>query len=156
MTTDNETVSTENNNEVEEHDDDLVIDQIIRIVILSSTVQIICGLQPMEIGEGDNKKTIGYYLHTPCVLTTSRADDGSVDASMTPWIPGSKDRIVPVSLGQVTTVVEPLENLTEMYVQNILVPTIESKESSAADVANPDALDTSGAVPIYQPNFVKE
>ena len=156
MTTDNETVTAENNNEVEEREDDLVIDQIIRIVILSSTVQIICGLQPMEIGEGDNKKTIGYYLHTPCVLTTSRADDGSVDASMTPWIPGSKDRVVPVALGQVTTVVEPLHNLTEMYVQNILVPTIESKEAKASAFDEPDALDTSGVVPIYQPNHVKD
>ena len=155
MTTDNETVTTENNNEVEEREDDLVIDQIIRIVILSSTVQIICGLQPMEIGEGDNKKTIGYYLHTPCVLTTSRADDGSVDASMTPWIPGSKDRVVPVALGEVTTVVEPLHNLTEMYVQNILIPTIESKEASASD-ASPTELDETGPVPIYQPNHVKD
>tara|TARA_B100001094_G_C17727951_1_gene575151 strand:+ start:88 stop:555 length:468 start_codon:yes stop_codon:yes gene_type:complete len=155
MATDNQT-TTENNEQVVDDGNDLVIDQIIRIVILSSTVQIICGLQPMEIGEGDDKRTIGYYLHTPCVLTTSRADDGSVDASMTPWIPGSKDRIVPVALGQVTTVVEPLENLTEMYVQNILVPTIEAKEVSSDDVANPDALDETGPVPIYQPNFVKE
>lgn len=155
MATDNE-ITTENNEQVVDAGNDLVIDQIIRIVILSSTVHIICGLQPMEIGEGDNKKTIGYYLHTPCVLTTSRADDGSVDASMTPWIPGSKDRIVPVSLGQVTTVVEPLDNLTEMYVQNILVPTIQAKESNAANVASPDALDNSGNVPIYQPNLVKE
>ena len=155
MATDNET-TTENNEQVVDDENDLVIDQIIRIVILSSTVQIICGLQPMEIGEGDNKKTIGYYLHTPCVLTTSRADDGSVDASMTPWIPGSKDRVVPVALGQVTTVVEPLHNLTEMYVQNILVPTIESKEASAADGSTPDALDNSGVVPIYQPNHIKE
>ena len=155
MATDNET-TTKNNEQVVDDGNDLVIDQIIRIVILSSTVQIICGLQPMEIGEGDNKKTIGYYLHTPCVLTTSRADDGSVDASMTPWIPGSKDRVVPVALGQVTTVVEPLHNLTEMYVQNILVPTIESKEASAADASTPDALDNSGTVPIYQPNHIKE
>tara|TARA_B100000945_G_C20206130_1_gene513820 strand:- start:58 stop:525 length:468 start_codon:yes stop_codon:yes gene_type:complete len=155
MTTDNETVTAENNNEVEEREDDLVIDQIIRIVILSSTVQLICGLQSMEIGEGDNKKTIGYYLHTPCVLTTTRADDGSVDASMTPWIPGSKERVVPVALGQVTTVVEPLHNLTEMYVQNILVPTIQAKEDKAKD-ATPDALDESGPVPIYQPNHIKE
>ena len=154
MATDNET-TTENNEQVVDDGNDLVIDQIIRIVILSSTVQIICGLQPMEVGEGDNKKTIGYYLHTPCVLTTSRADDGSVDASMTPWIPGSKDRVVPVALGQVTTVVEPLHNLTEMYVQNILVPTIESKESTAGN-AIPDALDNSGTVPIYQPNHIKE
>jgi len=154
MATDNET-TTKNNEQVVDDGNDLVIDQIIRIVILSSTVQIICGLQPMEIGEGDNKKTIGYYLHTPCVLTTSRADDGSVDASMTPWIPGSKDRVVPVALGQVTTVVEPLHNLTEMYVQNILVPTIESKESTSVN-AIPDALDNSGTVPIYQPNHIKE
>ena len=154
MATDNET-TTENNEQVVDDGNDLVIDQIIRIVILSSTVQIICGLQPMEIGEGDNKKTIGYYLHTPCVLTTSRADDGSVDASMTPWIPGSKDRVVPVALGQVTTVVEPLHNLTEMYVQNILIPTIESKESTTGN-AIPDALNNSGAVPIYQPNHIKE
>ena len=155
MTTDNETVTAENNNEVEEREDDLVIDQIIRIVILSSTVQLICGLQSMEIGEGDNKKTIGYYLHTPCVLTTTRADDGSVDASMTPWIPGSKERVVPVALGQVTTVVEPLHNLTEMYVQNILVPTIQAKEDKAKDTT-PDALDENGPVPIYQPNHIKE
>tara|TARA_Y100000768_G_scaffold385093_1_gene370439 strand:- start:933 stop:1397 length:465 start_codon:yes stop_codon:yes gene_type:complete len=154
MATDNET-TTKNNEQVVD-DDDLVIDQIIRIVILSSQVQLICGLQLMETGEGDNKRTIGYYLHTPCVLTTSRADDGSVDASMSPWIPGSKDRVVPIALSQVITIVEPLHNLTEMYVQNILVPTIQSKEDSAADVTNPDALDKSGAVPIYQPNLVKE
>ena len=153
MATDNET-TTESNEQVVDDENDLIIDQIIRIVILSSQVQLICGLQLMETGDGDDKRTIGYYLHTPCVLTTSRADDGSVDASMSPWIPGSKDRVVPIALSQVTTIVEPLDNLTEMYVQNILVPTIESKESRAVD--EPDALDSSGVVPIYQPNHIKE
>tara|TARA_B100000287_G_scaffold118891_1_gene110784 strand:- start:1004 stop:1477 length:474 start_codon:yes stop_codon:yes gene_type:complete len=157
MTTDNETVTTENNEQVE--DDDLIIDQIIRIVVLTSQVQIICGLQIMETGEDDNKKTIGYYLHTPCVLTTSRADDGSVDASMSPWIPGSKDRVVPISLNQVTTIVEPLENLADMYVQNILVPTIQARENGAGDVSKHHALNNEGVdsvVPIYQPNHIKE
>ena len=153
MATDNET-TTESNEQVVDDENDLIIDQIIRIVILSSQVQLICGLQLMETGDGDDKRTIGYYLHTPCVLTTSRADDGSVDASMSPWIPGSKDRVVPIALSQVTTIVEPLDNLTEMYVQNILVPTIESKESRAVDEA--DALDSSCVVPIYQPNHIKE
>jgi hypothetical protein len=153
------TESIENKKIVEqigEDDNDVIIDRIIRIVVLSSNIQIICGLQLMETEEGDRKKTIGYYLHTPCVLTTSRADDGGVDASMTPWIAGSKDRVVPIALGQVTTIVEPLHNLADMYVQNILVPTIEANKVADSDPSKPQALDETGAVPLYQPNLVRE
>ena len=136
----------------EEKEEDLIVDQITRIVILKDSTQLITGLQLMEVGEGDDKKTIGYYLHSPCILTTSRTDDGSIDASMFPWIPGSKDRIVPIPANQVTTVVEPLSNLVEMYVQNILVPSIKEREKESLNSSAIKETDNGGP-PIYQPNL---
>ena len=134
----------------DEKEETLVVDQITRIVVLKDSTQLITGLQLMEVGEGDDKKTIGYYLHSPCVLITTRTDEGSIDASMFPWIPGSKDRIVPVPANQVTTIVEPLSNLVEMYVQNILVPAIKANEK---EVESAIKESSNGGPPIYQPNL---
>jgi hypothetical protein len=137
--------------EEDKEEEDLVVDQITKIVILKDSTQLITGLQLMEVGEGDDKKTIGYYLHSPCILTTTRTDDGSIDATMFPWIPGSKDRIVPIPAGHVTTIVEPLSNLVEMYVQNILVPSIKEREMEGINSSGLTDSDNAGP-PIYQPN----
>tara|TARA_B100001250_G_C19669246_1_gene730709 strand:+ start:311 stop:844 length:534 start_codon:yes stop_codon:yes gene_type:complete len=136
----------------DEKEEDLIVDQITKIVVLKDSTQLITGLQLMEVGEGDDKKTIGYYLHSPCVLITTRTDDGSIDASMFPWIPGSKDRIVPIPASQVTTIVEPLSNLVEMYVQNILVPSIKERERENSNSTGLIDSDNAGP-PIYQPNL---
>jgi len=141
-------------------DGDLIIDKIVKIVVLRENAQLICGLQLMETGEGDNKKTIGYYLHSPCILSTSKTDDGNLDATMYPWIPGSKDRIVPIAANQVATIVEPIDQLVEMYVKNILEPTMRKMEEELSDpvYGMNQALNDSnnGGPPIYQPNTLKE
>mgnify|MGYP001437194269 CR=1 FL=1 len=141
-------------------DGDLIIDKIVKIVVLRDTTQLIAGLQLMETGEDDDKKTIGYYLHSPCILSTTKADDGNLDATMYPWIPGSKDRIVPIAANQVTTIVEPLDQLVEMYVKNILEPTIRKMEKENTDpvtgMNNAVMPSNDGGPPIYQPNVLKE
>tara|TARA_B100001996_G_C18440762_1_gene508330 strand:+ start:170 stop:706 length:537 start_codon:yes stop_codon:yes gene_type:complete len=140
-------------------DGDLIIDRIVKIVVLRENAQLICGLQIMESGEGDDKKTIGYYLHSPCILSTSKTDEGNLDATMYPWIPGSKDRIVPIAANQVATIVDPIDQLVEMYVKNILEPTMRKMEENVSDpvygMSNAVQDSSNGGPPIYQPNTVK-
>ena len=83
----------------------LDLKELIRIVMMKNGEQLICCLKSMEVGEGDNLKVVGYYLHSPCTLFTDKTEDNKLNASMMPWIPATKERLVPVSLSSVITVV---------------------------------------------------
>ena len=130
----------------------LDLKELIRIVMMKNGEQLICCLKSMEVGEGDNLKVVGYYLHSPCTLFTDKTEDNKLNASMMPWIPATKERLVPVSLSSVITVVEPLDAVRDMYITNILEPSLQ--EEAEAKVLKPDDLqETSKGVPIYLPNM---
>ena len=129
----------------------LDLKELIRIVMMKNGEQLICCLKSMEVGEGDNLKVVGYYLHSPCTLFTDKTEDNKLNASMMPWIPASKERLVPVSLSTVVTVVEPLDAVRDMYITNILEPSLNEEAEEKA--LRPDALQTTNdGVPIYLPN----
>ena len=137
--------------EVKEQDDLLDVKELIRVVVLQNGEQLICCLKPMEVGEDDSRRVIGYYLHSPCTLFTDKTEDNKLNASMMPWIPASKERLVPVSLSTVVTVVEPLDAVRDMYITNILEPSLNEEAEEKA--LKPDELQTTNdGVPIYLPN----
>tara|TARA_B100001094_G_scaffold30831_1_gene25659 strand:+ start:240 stop:614 length:375 start_codon:yes stop_codon:yes gene_type:complete len=81
----------------------------------------------MEVTDDDpdaSSRTIGYYLHSPCVIETYKTDSGDLDASMQPWIPATKDRVVPITAEQVITIVNPVDIMSKMYMEKILEPSI--------------------------------
>tara|TARA_X000000368_G_C22572152_1_gene511269 strand:- start:77 stop:511 length:435 start_codon:yes stop_codon:yes gene_type:complete len=103
---------------------------LVKIVVLKGGIQLISCVKNMEIG-GDNPdnpddkvRVIGYYLHSPCVIETYKTDSGDLDASMHPWIPATKDRIVPITAEQVVTIVKPVDVMSKMYMEKILEPSL--------------------------------
>ena len=86
-----------------------------------------------------------------CAQSEGRRPEG---AASLPMYPQSADTSIgPLEYFQkVTVIVEPLSNLVEMYVQNILVPSIKEREKESLNSSAIKETDNGGP-PIYQPNL---
>ena len=123
--------------------------ELIKIVVLKGGLQLICCLKNMEItGDDpeDKPRVIGYYLHSPCIVETSKTETGELDASMQPWIPSTKDRVIPITAEQVITIVNPVDVMSEMYMKNILEPSLLAGEKEQEE--------KSGKIPNDQHNGI--
>ena len=112
--------------------------ELIKIVVLKGGIQLISCVRNMEItgdDPDDQPRVIGYYLHSPCIVETSKTKDGDLDASMQPWIPSTKDRVIPITAEQVITIVEPVDVMSEMYMKNILEPSLIAGEAEQNEKA---------------------
>lgn len=112
--------------------------ELIKIVVLKGGIQLISCVRNMEIcgdDPDDQARVIGYYLHSPCIVETSKTKDGDLDASMQPWIPSTKDRVIPITAEQVITIVEPVDVMSEMYMKNILEPSLLAGEKEQEEKA---------------------
>ncbi len=101
----------------------------IKLLLLKSGEDIIADVSEMVVGEEDNKRVVGYFLKQPCVIRMKNPnlieEDGNnkksgFEISLFPWMPLSKDNVIPVSADWVITMVEPVTKITEMYVEDIV------------------------------------
>ena len=83
----------------------------------------------MILGEGDEKRVIGYHLDKPCVIrmrdpniqsSEGNAKKAGFEVSLFPWIPLSKDTTIPIPADWLITIVEPVTKLKEMYEEDIV------------------------------------
>jgi hypothetical protein len=90
----------------------------IKLAVLKSGEDIIADMQEMILDE----KVIGYFFDKPCVakLSPSETVEDSFKISLYPWIPLSKTTRVPVINDWVITIVDPIDKLSEMYVNEVL------------------------------------
>ena len=96
----------------------------IKILLLKSNEEIITEVQ--EIANPDSKQTIGYHLHKPFRLEIV-SDEGELvfnrekgyQLSWFPWAPLSKDKDFFLPAGHVITAYDPLDSISEQYVQAI-------------------------------------
>lgn len=111
----------------------------LKLVLLKSGEDIIADVQEMiladpEDPENRNKqKVVGYFFNKPCVvkLKTSEENSQSLQISLFPWIPLSKDPKIPVINDWVITIVDPIDKLREMYERDVLKN--ESTDSQITD-----------------------
>lgn len=105
----------------------------VKLLLLKSGEDIISDIQEMVIGdpENDQKKVIGYLLKKPCVV---KLRDGSLaiednkekskanaySVTMYPWIPLTKDKVIPLTAEWVITLVNPDDQVLKMYEEDIL------------------------------------
>ena len=103
----------------------------IKLMLLKSGEDIIADISDMGIGEGENRRVIGYSLNKPCVVKMrnpnllTQEENSSVktsgfEVSLFPWIPLSKEETIPIPADWLITMVEPVNKLKEMYVEDIV------------------------------------
>ena len=101
----------------------------IKLLILKSGEELISDINEMAVGEEDDQKVIGYFLRRPCLVKMK--NPGVIDqeknktkagfeVSLIPWIALSKEEVIPIPSDWLVTMVTPVEQLEQMYVEDVL------------------------------------
>ena len=119
----------------------------VKLAILKSGEDIIADIKEMIVGEGEDKKVVGYFLTRACgvslsnqVLKTDGVDQDSYKLKLFPWCPLSQDEVIPLTADWVVTIVEPIDKLKQMYEKEVLSHA-NRKSSSVDDGSNPSESD---------------
>ena len=111
----------------------------VKLAILKSGEDIIADIKEMIIGEGEDKKVVGYFLTRPCgvslsnqILKTDGVDQDSYKLKLFPWCPLTKDNVIPLTADWVVTIVEPIDKLKQMNEKEVL-PSGNSESASVDD-----------------------
>jgi len=103
----------------------------VKLLLLKSGEDVVADVQEMVVED----KVVGYYLKYPCrvklVSDLSQVDGTKVPSKiqLQPWMPLSKDKIIPVVSDWVVTITEPVNQLKKMYEDG--VEQYETRESEA-------------------------
>ena len=101
----------------------------IKLLLLKSGEDVVADVSEMVLGEGEEKRVIGYHLNRPCVIKmmnpNPQGEEGNkkksaFEVSLFPWLPLSKDTRIPIPADWLITLVEPVEKLKEMYTEDIV------------------------------------
>jgi hypothetical protein len=114
----------------------------IKLLLLKSGEDIISDIKEMVIGEEEDRRIVGYFLNKPCLVkmrdpsllteeSTEEQKKAAYQVSLYPWMPLSKDQVIPVAADWVVTIVEPIVKLSEMYVEDVLSRGTEANQNSS-------------------------
>lgn len=107
----------------------------VKLVLLKSGEDIISDVKEMIVEE----KIVGYFLNKPCTVRMRNpqeimeSEDKSFQVALFPWIPISKDPVIPIPSDWVVTIVEPIDKLSEMYKNQVLNYGTEIDQNSSTD-----------------------
>ena len=112
----------------------------VKLLLLKSGEEVITEVK--EIVDPETKDPIGFHMHKPFRLDiVSNAEDGIIinetkgyQVSWFPWAPLSKDKDFFLPAGHVITAYEPLDSITEQYVQAIKEEQYEKNFKAHEDV----------------------
>jgi hypothetical protein len=101
----------------------------IKFIVLKSGEQLISDIKEMAVGEEDDQKVVGYFLHRPCIVKMK--NPGVIDqeksktkagfeVTLIPWISLTQDEVIPIPSDWLVTMVEPVPQLTQMYTEDVL------------------------------------
>ena len=122
----------------------------IKLLILKSGEEIISDINEMAVGEEDDQKVIGYFLRRPCLVKMK--NPGVIDqeknktkagfeVSLIPWIALSKEEVIPIPSDWLVTMVTPVEQLEQMYVEDVLSYGQDDQSDSADEQPDPGESD---------------
>ena len=96
----------------------------VKLLLLKSGDEVIT--EAKEIVDPNTKEPMGYHLHKPFRLDIVSNDGGIVfnnergyQVSWFPWAPLSKDKDFYLPAGHVLTAYDPLDSISEQYIQAI-------------------------------------
>lgn len=125
----------------------------IKLLLLKSGEDIISDIKEMVVGEDEDRRVVGYFLNKPCLVkmrdpsllteeSTEEQKKAAYQVSLYPWMPLSKDYVIPVAADWVVTIVEPIVKLSEMYVEDVLSRGTENnQDTSTTEQSNSDNSD---------------
>ena len=103
----------------------------IKLMLLKSGEDIIAETTEMSVGEGEERRVVGYYLNKPCIvkmrypeMLTEQSQGNNKKAgyevSLFPWLPLAVEETIPVVADWVVTMVEPVIKLKQMYITDVV------------------------------------
>tara|TARA_B100001939_G_scaffold129061_1_gene111962 strand:- start:322 stop:651 length:330 start_codon:yes stop_codon:yes gene_type:complete len=106
----------------------------VKLLLLKSGEDVVAEVQEMVVDE----KVVGYFLKYPCrvKLVTEMGETEGISRvpskiQLLPWMPLTKDKVIPVVSDWVVTITEPVEQLVKMYTDG--VEKYETNKSSSTD-----------------------
>ena len=118
----------------------------IKLMLLKSGEDIIAETTEMSVGEGEERRVVGYYLNKPCIvkmrypeMLTEQSQGNNKKAgyevSLFPWLPLAVEETIPVVADWVVTMVEPVIKLKEMYITDVMNYDKDGTKRSETDQA---------------------
>lgn len=98
--------------------------------MLKSLEDVVADVKEMLSGD----KTIGYVLNNPYVVTIKAGEQTQV--GFYPYAPLSKDKAIPIPCDWVVSIVEPLDEVTQSYLEQVNGQNSGTGEQSDSNNAN--------------------
>jgi hypothetical protein len=118
----------------------------VRLLLLKSGEDVISDVKEMVVGDEENPKLVGYFLHKPCLVKMSQPTNvpeefkenmdpsqASFQVTLFPWMPLTKDTTIPIATDWVITMVNPTEKLKNMYMDEVINYGKETDKDSSTD-----------------------
>ena len=98
----------------------------IKLLLLKSGEDVIADIKEMCVGDKEKPTVVGYFLRYPCRVKLVGHDTGHdgdknhpFRMQHTPWMPLSKDEMIPVVADWVVTATQPIDELKEAYEKGV-------------------------------------
>ena len=106
----------------------------VKLSLLKSGEDVIADIEEMILDE----KVVGYFFNDPCVVKLIAKDAGGSGKTpcklqLTPWLPLTNDKKIPVTPDWVITLVEPMPQLKQMYEDGVLKDGGQDDQSNSTD-----------------------
>ena len=104
----------------------------IKLAVVKTGEQIISDVEEMLLED----KVVGYFFNKPCIVKTGEpvkneeTGKTSFDINLSPWIALGKGYKFPVPLDWLVTFVDPVDELGNMYLIDILGQEVEDQSQS--------------------------
>jgi hypothetical protein len=115
----------------------------VKLLLLKSGEDLIADIQEMVVGEDENARVIGYFLTKPCIVkmrnpnmlteNTEGVQKSGFQVSLYPWMPLSKDEVIPLTTEWVVTIVTPTDKLADMYMEDVINYGKQNDQSNSTD-----------------------
>ena len=106
----------------------------VKLSLLKSGEDVISDIEEMILDE----KVVGYFFTDPCVVKLLAKSDGKerktpCQLQLTPWMPLTDEKKIPVAPDWVITIVEPMPQLKKMYEDGVLKDGGQDDQSNSSD-----------------------
>jgi len=106
----------------------------VKLSLLKSGEDVIADIEEMILDE----KVVGYFFNDPCVVKLLAKDTGNAGKTpcqlqLTPWLPLTQEKKIPVAPDWVITMVEPMPQLKKMYEDGVLKDGGQDNQSHILD-----------------------
>tara|TARA_B100000029_G_C17368611_1_gene885317 strand:- start:361 stop:711 length:351 start_codon:yes stop_codon:yes gene_type:complete len=106
----------------------------VKLSLLKSGEDVIADIQEMILDD----KVVGYFFVNPCVVKVLAKDTGTqgktpCQLQLTPWLPLTDEKKIPVAPDWVITIVEPMAQLKKMYEDGVLKDGGQDDQSVSTD-----------------------